>query len=127
MEIEKKVAFLKGLAEGLDIHKNEKEGKVISGILDVLEEMAEAITDIFESQIELEDQVDEIEEAVADIQEEIDIDYEDDFDDEMLELSCPDCGAKIIVEPELFENSNEEHIVCPDCGKLFDLDYDEEE
>ena len=39
-------AYLKGLAEGLNINVNSNEGKLIVKMLDVIEEMAEKINDL---------------------------------------------------------------------------------
>ena len=41
MEISEKVAYLKGLAEGLALDTDTKEGKLIAAIIDVLDDMAE--------------------------------------------------------------------------------------
>ena len=45
MNISEKVAYLKGLAEGLDLGDG-KEAKVLAGILDVLEDICEEIYDV---------------------------------------------------------------------------------
>ena len=39
MEISEKVAYLKGLAEGLNLDTDSKEGKLIAAIIDVLDDM----------------------------------------------------------------------------------------
>ena len=41
MEISEKVAYLKGLAEGLALDTDTKEGKLIAAIIDVLDDMSE--------------------------------------------------------------------------------------
>ena len=46
MEISEKVAYLKGLAEGLDLDTESKEGKLIAAIIDVLDDMSEALLDL---------------------------------------------------------------------------------
>ena len=40
MEISEKVAYLKGLAEGLNLDTDSKEGKLIAAIIDVLDDIA---------------------------------------------------------------------------------------
>ena len=40
MEITEKVAYLKGLAEGMELDTGKKEGKLLSAIIDVLEDIA---------------------------------------------------------------------------------------
>ena len=47
MEISEKVAYLKGLAEGLALDTDTKEGKLIAAIIDVLDDMAEKFVDLF--------------------------------------------------------------------------------
>ena len=39
MTVTEKVSYLKGLAEGLGIDENEKNGKVIKAIIDVLDDL----------------------------------------------------------------------------------------
>ena len=43
MEIKEKVAYIKGLAEGLKLDENDANGKVIAAIIDLLGDMAEEI------------------------------------------------------------------------------------
>ena len=40
MTVTEKVSYLKGLAEGLGIDENEKNGKVIKAIIDVLDDLS---------------------------------------------------------------------------------------
>ena len=46
MEITEKVAYLKGLAEGMELDTGKKEGKLLSAIIDVLEDIALELQDI---------------------------------------------------------------------------------
>ena len=46
MGISEKVAYLKGLAEGLDLDTESKEGKLIAAIIDVLDDMADEFADV---------------------------------------------------------------------------------
>ena len=46
MEISEKVAYLKGLAEGLNLDTDSKEGKLIAAIIDVLDDMAEKFAEV---------------------------------------------------------------------------------
>lgn len=45
-----KISYLKGLAEGLDLDNESKEGKVLVKLIDVLQEMYEEIDDLYDSQ-----------------------------------------------------------------------------
>ena len=40
MEITEKVAYLKGLAEGMELDTEKKEGKLLAAIIDVLDDLS---------------------------------------------------------------------------------------
>ena len=67
MEISEKVAYLKGLAEGLNLDTDSKEGKLIAAIIDVLDDMAEKFAEVDDELCDVEDG----------------------------EVVCPNCGAKL--------------------------------
>ena len=46
MEITEKVAYLKGLAEGMELDTEKKEGKLLAAIIDVLDDIALEIADM---------------------------------------------------------------------------------
>ena len=46
MEIIEKVAYLKGLAEGMELNTEKKEGKLLSAIIDLLEDIAQALENV---------------------------------------------------------------------------------
>ncbi len=134
MTINERVAYLKGLAEGLSIDNTTKEGKVLTAIIDVLDDMAFEMT-------ELEDGIDELSEHVDLIDEDLDAleeDYygdeecccEDDDDDDdqtFYEITCPTCGDTITLDEDMMAEGK---LPCPGCGEIleFDLnDLDEED
>ena len=45
MEITEKVAYLKGLAEGMELDTEKKEGKLLAAIIDVLDDIALELAD----------------------------------------------------------------------------------
>ena len=55
MEITEKVAYIKGLAEGMELDTDKKIGKLLSAIIDVLDDMALEIEDLKDAQEELGD------------------------------------------------------------------------
>ena len=57
MTVTEKVSYLKGLAEGLGIDENEKNGKVIKAIIDVLDDLAFTVADLEDGFDELIEQV----------------------------------------------------------------------
>ncbi|MGL5329229.1 MAG: CD1247 N-terminal domain-containing protein [Peptostreptococcaceae bacterium] len=116
------VAYLKGLAEGLEISKETKEGKIIHKIVEVLESFADAIVDLEEEQIDLIEYVESIDEDLADMEEDI---YEDDEEDDeeedeeysYVEMECPNCGDLVDIDEDLLYN-DEIDIICPNCQAI---------
>ena len=66
MTISEKVAYLKGLAEGLDLDTaKSKEGKLISVMIGILEEIGMSIEDLEENTVALGEEIDAISDAPA--------------------------------------------------------------
>ena len=82
MEISEKVAYLKGLAEGLALDTETKEGKLIAAIIDVLDEMSIRFEDIDDNLVDLEDGLDAVSDDLSEVEEAL---YEMDDDDEELD------------------------------------------
>lgn len=125
----KKVAYLKGLADGLEISEKTDEGKVLLKIIEVLDDMADAIDEIAADQEELMEQVDEIDEDLAAVEDDLyeddcDCDCDCDCDDDMeyYELECPSCKEVIYLDEDIFDT--DEAIECPNCGQEIELDFD---
>lgn len=123
------VAYLKGLAEGLEISKETKEGKIINKIVDVLESFADAIVELEEEQIELIDYVESIDEDLSDIEDDIyeEEDEDDEDDDEeynYIEMECPNCNDFVEIDEELLYNEDID-IVCPNCQAVILSSEDE--
>ena len=128
MTLTEKVAYIKGLAEGLNLDKASMEGKVFAAMLDLLEDMALTVSDIDEDLSACEDLVDAIDEDLDELEEYIfdDEDYDDCdcdccCDDELYEVECPLCGEEILLDDEMLD---EEIIECPGCGERLELDID---
>ena len=68
MTVTEKVSYLKGLAEGLGIDENEKNGKVIKAIIDVLDDLAFTVADLEDGFDELIEQVDAIDEDLGSLE-----------------------------------------------------------
>jgi len=75
MDICEKIAYIKGLAEGLKIDDSTNEGKVLTAIIDLLGDITEEICDIEEGCEEIIEQIDAVDEDLSDLESFI---YEDD-------------------------------------------------
>ncbi len=125
MTLTEKVAYLKGLAEGLNLDKDAKETKLFEAMFDILEEMALTVNEIDEDLAAVEEYVDSIDEDLDELEAFIYDEDEDDFcdccDDEMYEVECPSCGEAIYLDESMFD---EDYIECPECGEKLELDID---
>ena len=107
MDICEKIAYIKGLAEGLNLDETKPEGKILAAIIDLLGDITDEIYDIEEGCEEIIEQIDAVDEDLADLEEYV---YEDEYDDDDDDCDC-DCDC---CDDEVYE------IECPAC-KINDL------
>lgn len=139
MTISEKAAYIKGLAEGVELDAGTKEGKILNAIIDLLGEIGEAIKEIEENELAIGDELDAISDDLADVEEivydEDDDDYDDyddydecdccgDDDDFMVSVQCPSCGEEIVVDESILEAGK---LDCPNCGEKLELEIEEDE
>lgn len=130
MDICEKVAYIKGLAEGLELDSETKEGKILAAVIDVLGDITEEICDIedgCDAMLEQIDAVDEdlsaVEELIYDDEDDCDCDCDDccDCDDDLYEVECPQCHDVIYLDEDMLAD---EGITCPNCGTELEFDFD---
>ena len=147
MTLTEKVAYLKGLAEGLNLDKDAKETKLFEAMFDILEEMALTVNEIDEDLATVEEYVDCIDEDLDELEEFIyedddfcdcgcdcddddcDCDdcgcgceYDDDEEDvEFYEVECPHCSEKVYFDEDMLDDE----LVCPNCNETIELEFDE--
>ncbi len=126
MEILEKVAYMKGLAEGLSLDTKTKEGKLLTVMMDILEDIAMEIADIREDQAWLEEITDEISDDLSDVESylyEMDGEYDEDEEDgEVYETTCPNCEEEILFDETILEDGC---VQCPNCGEKLEFDLSE--
>ncbi|MCB6364576.1 hypothetical protein LI291_00010 [Intestinibacillus massiliensis] len=127
MTVTERVAYLKGLFEGLGISTEEKEGKLLKGMLEAMEALAESVTDLEQRNADLLDELDEVYEELSALEDELidedkDLDSEEldfDPDEDLYQVICPTCEESIFIdEGTLAEGS----IQCPACGEELEFD-----
>ena len=131
MEITEKGAYLKGLAEGMELDTEKKEGKLLSAIIDVLDDIALELEDMKDEQAELSDGLDAVSDDLEDIEDIVyDEDDEESFDDEYYEddaeededcyaTTCPTCEETIYFDESVLEDGE---VICPNCGEKLEFD-----
>ena len=134
MKVTEKAAYLKGLADGLDVDVTTKEGKLIAALIDLCGALAEKVDEMDKDIETLNDYVEELDHDLGDV-EEVLLDATDDdecdgecgccefsddcdfADEETYELECPGCGETICFDADL----DPEDLACPACGKKISL------
>ena len=125
MEILEKVAYMKGLAEGLGLDTKSKDGKLFTIMMDILDDMALELHDLRTGQEELEDALDAVSDDLSDVESSL---YELDDEDEepqaggVYQTICPNCGEDIYFDESVLDDGAVE---CPDCGKQLEFDLDD--
>ena len=129
MEITEKVAYLKGLAEGMELDTAKKEGKLLSAIIDVLDDIALELEDMKDAQAELGDGLDAVSDDLEDVEDAVfgDEDDEDDDEDEdemdddedCYATTCPTCEETIYFDDSILEDGE---VICPNCGEKLEFD-----
>ena len=136
-KLSEKVAYLKGLMEGMKFDTETDEGKILSTIVDILGDMAEDMEDMASDLFDLGEDVDAISDDLSDVEDylvgddwddedEEDWDEEEDDDEEPLffEVTCPSCEKTITVDEDVLNLGS---IQCPNCGEMMEFEFDEDE
>lgn len=138
MTLSEKVAYLKGVAEGLHFDPEaSSEGKLISIMMDILEHISLNSEDTDDSIQALADQLDDVSESLSMVE---DIVYDEDFDfsdcdeededdaeealaaleeDGFFELECPNCDDTLVVDRSVLDSGK---VTCPGCGQAFEIE-----
>ena len=128
MEILEKVAYLKGLAEGLGLDESTKEGKILTVMIDILDDMALELQDLWDEQAEMEDGLDAVSDDLSDVEsflydssdeEDDEEEDEDDEDEPVYETTCPNCEESIYFDEDILEDG---FVQCPNCGEKLEFD-----
>ena len=130
MTLTEKVAYLKGLAEGLALDESKPEIKVIKAMMDILDDLALSVADLEDGLDLVCEQLDAVDEDLDELEgfvyEELDdcdccCDDCDDEDEEFYDVECPSCGEVICVDRDILEEGS---INCPKCDELLEFEID---
>ena len=131
MTLTEKLAYIKGLADGLGVDETTKEGKILLALVDLMDDVTTAVTELEGDMDQAYEELDAIDEDLTDIEEFL---WEDDEDD----CDCCDCDDEWDDEDwddeedecccghghdddELFDGGIYE-ITCPKCGEIVCMD-----
>ena len=145
-DIKGRVAYLKGLAEGLQLDQDTKHGKVLTNLIDVLQDMAGEIDGLRRSHEEVEAYVESLDEDLASMEDDVyfdeddvvlvedddgevvrddadgdedDIDLEDVIEEPVyFKVECPHCHENVYFEDSLVDDDYALEVTCPNCGAV---------
>ena len=112
MGISEKIAYLKGLMEGMNVDTESNEGKL-------------EVEDLTDEVMELGDGLDVISDDLSDVEDIVYDEWDDDDDDEEDEeeecyaTTCPECEEEIFFDDTMLEDGE---IICPNCGAKLEFD-----
>ncbi len=145
MTLTEKLAYIKGLTEGLGVDETTKEGKVLLALVDLLDDVTTAVSELEGDMDQAYEELDAIDEDLTDIEEflweddededECDCDCDDDcdcgcdhdhddeelFDGDIYEITCPKCGEVVCMDEDMLFSPD---CSCPNCGTSFEIDFD---
>lgn len=141
--VKERLAYLRGLAEGLNVGQNSPEGRVLVEMMGVLQEMSKSLCKLELSQSHLEEYIEAVDDDLTDLEDDIyneydeeidldDFDLEDDEYDEDLELAdddeddtaieymemiCPNCDEMVFVDEDVLDSDEIVEVLCPECNE----------
>ena len=130
MTISEKVAYLKGLAEGLNLDtEKSKEGKLISVMIGILEEIGLSIEDLEENTQALGEEIDVLSDDLSDVEDVVfdedegEDEDDEDYDDDWFEVEGPTCEEPLVIDDKALADGM---IQCPNCHDKFALDLSDD-
>lgn len=115
-DLKSRVSYLQGLSAGMNLDGESREGKLLSGILEVLDEFAESFNELEGAQEQLEDYLESIDEDLYQLESEI---FEEDgLGDNYLEADCPRCRETVCFNSDILDDDDVIEVTCPNCDEV---------
>ena len=124
MNVGERVSYLKGLMEGMKLDTESDQGKILSLMADILEDLAAELAETQDDLSDLGDYVEAMDEDLTTVEDEvfegdeIPDDEDEEEDGDYYEVTCPSCGTDVCFE----EMPEGETAKCPSCGKEIPLE-----
>ena len=115
MTVTEKAAYLRGLAEGLDLDEKKDETKLFKAMMDVIDDLALTVSDLEDELALVTEQLDAVDEDLDELEQYVYDDECDDEDDDVYEVECPACGETVYFDGACGEKLEFDLDGC-DCG-----------
>lgn len=112
-DLREKVAYLQGLSKGLDLSPDTKEGRVLTNVIDVLEDVVSSLDSLWVAHQELEEYMETIDEDLCDLEAE-----EDNEDGDYIEVQCPRCHDMVYFDADVIDDDDVIEVTCPNCDEV---------
>ncbi len=114
VDVSEKISYLQGLSEGLNISDSSPQGKIISGILAVLDDMADNMLNMQCEFEEFKEYVESIDDDLFELEENIL------NEEEFIGVKCQSCGKEIYFESCWLDDDDDDslEIICPNCNEV---------
>lgn len=120
MTLTEKAAYLKGLASGLALDENKPETKLINAMIDLIDDIALTVADLDDELAVVSEQVDLIDEDLESLEDDF-YEDEDDEEDDLIKITCPNCGDEIYIDDAIL---NDGELQCPNCGETLEFELE---
>ena len=142
MTVSEKVAYFKGLIDGIGFDADSKNGKLFNAVSDILTDLAGEVQKLRESSLDMAENIDALSDDLADVE---DFVYggeeeggrtfpgcgrccgpEDEEEEELVffDVTCRSCGKTITVDEDIFDLGT---VQCPHCGEMMFFGEEEDE
>ena len=124
-DLRSRVAYLQGLSAGMNIESDSREGRILNGIIEVLDEFAQSIKEMEEAHDQLEDYLESIDEDLFHLEEDVYRGADEDAEEaEYLEVDCPRCGEVVCFDSDVLEDEDTVEVTCPNCDEVVFINDD---
>jgi predicted Zn finger-like uncharacterized protein len=121
-----RVSYLKGLAEGLALDEESKEGKLLLRMVDLLDDFAVEMEQLKDDYEELFEFTEALDEDLAELEDDFYDDDDDDTDDLFYEdsftVECPNCRELVEISDDLLQGEGSIKVTCPRCSEIIMID-----
>ncbi len=114
-DLTEQVSYLQGLTEGLNINDSGPQSRIISGMLEVLNEITINMRDMRNHIFELNEYVDSIDDDLCEILEGL---GGTTTRKNTVEVECSNCKERLYFDACVLEGEDTIEIVCPRCNEV---------
>lgn len=141
MGMSEKVAYLRGLADGMGLAQDPHQGVFITELINTIESLGTEIDRIHEQQRSVDRYLDEVDQSIFELENEV-FEYDDEDEacalpetffgenpmDTYMETDCPHCGETVAYfdDPTFIKEASE--LICPHCEEVvMTFDHEDED